>query len=149
MNNNTRFSKENFHFDGMYLVYGSGQYPKQYRFVARFKHCKRDRASFVKFLIANFTVEEYFNAMSDTTPVVILESKGWVSPTIKKMKALRDEAAANSALVPAWTDRVKAECQQYRKLLTVGEKKTLSLFGLPHTPAGVKGYHDIVRCNAS
>ena len=37
MNNNTSFIKDLFHFDGMYLNYGSGQYTKDARFVARFK----------------------------------------------------------------------------------------------------------------
>ena len=129
MNNNTRFFKEHFHFDGLYLVYGLGQYTKDRRIVARFKYSKRDKASFTKFLIANFTVEEYFNAMDDMAPGAILESKGWVSPTVKKMRALRNEAAT--------------------VILSPGEKKTLTLFGLPHTAAGIKGYHDIVRCNAS
>ena len=129
MNNSTRFFKENFPFDGLYLVYGLGQYTKDRRIVARFKYSRRDKASFIKFLIANFTVEEYFNAMDDMAPGAILESKGWVSPTVKKMRALRNEAAT--------------------VILSPGEKKTLTLFGLPHTAAGIKGYHDIVRCNAS
>ena len=93
MNNSTRFFKENFHFDGLYLVYGLGQYTKDRRIVARFKYSRRDKASFIKFLIANFTIEEYFNAMDDMAPGTILESKGWVSPTVKKMRALRDDQA--------------------------------------------------------
>ena len=84
MNNNTSFIKDLFHFDGMYLNYGSGQYTKDARFVARFKYNKRDRASFVKFLIANFTVDEYFSALKIDAPARILRSKGWVSPTVTK-----------------------------------------------------------------
>ena len=43
--NNTPFLKEKFHFDGMYLVYGTGMYSTDNRFVARFKYSKRDKAS--------------------------------------------------------------------------------------------------------
>ena len=84
--NNTPFLKEKFHFDGMYLNYGTGYY--RARFVARFKYNKRDKASFVKFLIANFTVEEYFNALKNEAPATVLESKGWISPTHAKMRVL-------------------------------------------------------------
>jgi len=85
--NNTPFLKEKFHFDGMYLNYGTGSYTKDARFVARFKYSKRDKASFVKFLIANFTVEEYFNALKDEAPLNVLKAKGWVSPTEAKARA--------------------------------------------------------------
>ena len=85
---NTPFNKENFHFDGMYLVYGPYMYSKESKFVARFKYSRRDKASFIKFLIANFTVEEYFGALEKLhAPAKILESKGWVSPTVLKAKA--------------------------------------------------------------
>ena len=84
MNNNTPFIKNLFHFDGMYLNYGSGQYTKDARFVARFKYNKRDRSSFVKFLIANFTVDEYFSALKIYAPSRILTAKGWISPTVAK-----------------------------------------------------------------
>ena len=130
MNNNTRFFKEHFHFDGLYLVYGLGQYTKDRRIVARFKYSKRDKASFIKFLIANFTVEEYFDAMAnDMSPGAILESKGWVSPTVKKMRALRNEAAT--------------------VILSPGVKKTLTLFELPHTAAGCQQYRELILCNAN
>ena len=85
---NTPFNKENFHFDGMYLVYGPYMYSKESRFVARFKYSRRDKASFIKFLIANFTTEEYFGALEKLqTPGEILRSKGWVSPTVLKARA--------------------------------------------------------------
>ena len=85
---NTSFNKENFHFDGMYLVYGPYMYSKESRFVARFKYSRRDKASFIKFLIANFTVEEYFSALEKQhAPTEILKAKGWVSPTFLKAQA--------------------------------------------------------------
>ena len=85
---NASFNKENFHFDGMYLVYGPYMYSKDSRFVARFKYSRRDKASFIKFLIANFTVEEYFGALEKQhAPTEILKAKGWVSPTVLKAKA--------------------------------------------------------------
>jgi hypothetical protein len=90
MNNNTAFIKDNFNFDGMYLVYGSGQYTKDARFVARFKYSRRDKPSFMKFLIANFTVDEYFSALKNDAPATILEAKGWISPTVAKLRLLQN-----------------------------------------------------------
>ena len=66
MNNNTSFIKDLFHFDGMYLNYGSGQYTKDARFV----------------------VDEYFSALKIDAPARILRSKGWVSPTVTKSLSL-------------------------------------------------------------
>ena len=81
------FIKQNFHFDGEYLVYGPAMYSKDSRFVARFKRNKRDRSSFTKFLMQNFTVEDYFSAReAGDTPVGILRTRGWVSPTIQKFR---------------------------------------------------------------
>jgi hypothetical protein len=83
----TRFNKSLLHFDGMYLVYGSGQYTKDARFIARFKYTKRDKASFIKFLFANFTVEEYLSQMDACqTPYAVLRAKGWESPSSKKAR---------------------------------------------------------------
>lgn len=79
--NGTPFVKENFYWDGMYLSY----YDPKIRFVARFKYNRRDRASFQKFLIANFSVQEYFDALlKSQAPAQILKAKGWVSPTMKR-----------------------------------------------------------------
>ncbi len=74
----TKFEKSEFSYDGMYLKY-KGQ------FVARFKyaHAKRRKPSFLKFLIANFTVEEYFAERdAGKAPLIILMDKGyreWIS----------------------------------------------------------------------
>jgi hypothetical protein len=59
------------------------------QFVGRFKHgsAKASANHFVKFLIKNFTVEEYFAKMEqpDSAPVRILEEKGYVSYNITKL----------------------------------------------------------------
>lgn len=75
-----KFIKENFNYDGMYLTYGPDR-----RFVARFKYIKFC-ASFKSFLIKNFTTSEYFSAYdSGTSPLDILESKGFMTPQAKKL----------------------------------------------------------------
>jgi len=60
------------------------------RFVARFKYFNPGRSAnhFVKFLMKNFTVEEYFEARkSGKTPAHILKEKGYICYNIqKKMK---------------------------------------------------------------
>jgi hypothetical protein len=51
-------------------------------FVARFKHVSPTRSArhFVKFLITNFTPEEYFTERAKhLSPLPILESKGYIS----------------------------------------------------------------------
>lgn len=77
----TKFARDSFDFFGGYLTYG----PER-RFVARFKYNRRDKAGFISFLIKNFTVEEYFGMYGDglnMSPVAILETKGYVSTTVK------------------------------------------------------------------
>jgi len=75
-----KFIKENFNYDGMYLTYGTDR-----KFVARFKYIKFC-ASFKSFLIKNFTTSEYFSAYdSGTSPLDILESKGFLTPQAKKL----------------------------------------------------------------
>jgi hypothetical protein len=75
-----KFIKENFNYDGMYLTYGTSR-----KFVARFKYIKYC-ASFKSFLIKNFSVSEYFDAYdSGTSPLDILESKGFMTPHAKKL----------------------------------------------------------------
>ena len=62
----------------MYLTYG-----KDRRFVARFKY--GGMVAFKKFLRENFTVEEYFKLLeSSLGPIGVLETKGYVSPTVCK-----------------------------------------------------------------
>lgn len=92
--NNTRFVKENFRWDGMYLNYVTDAKKNAWgEFVARFKYCRRDRVSFQKFLTANFTVEEYFTARKNGgTPVGILKAKGWISPTAIMLQKEKKEA---------------------------------------------------------
>ena len=75
----TQFNPDDFSFDGMYLTY-SGQ------FVGRFKHQSRDCEAFTRFLIEHFTVEEYFRLHAEgMSPVTILETKGYVSATVKEL----------------------------------------------------------------
>lgn len=76
-----KFTRKDFNWDGMYLTYGTDR-----RFVARFKRQKKDRAGFTSFLIKNFTVEEYFAAYdAGKSPVDILESKGYVTLTVRQI----------------------------------------------------------------
>jgi hypothetical protein len=72
----SRFIKDRFNFDGMYLKYDG-------TFVARFKRAS-DKTSFVSFLSKNFSVEEYFTALSTSHPLPVLESKGYILPHIRK-----------------------------------------------------------------
>ena len=76
----TAFTKENLNRDGMFLTFGPDR-----RFVARFKHCRNDMGRFTTFLIKNFTVEEFFDAVAaDVPPLKILESKGYMSRNAKR-----------------------------------------------------------------
>ena len=80
----TKFVKDQFSYNGGYLMYG--QYPERPKFIARFKYRGGDKAGFLTFLIKNFTVEEYLTRLdAGETPVGILESKGYVSATVKKI----------------------------------------------------------------
>jgi hypothetical protein len=67
----TRFVKENFTFDGMYLKY-DGQ------FIARFKHRGPvTKAKFIKTLIKNYTVEDYLAKLtSGLAPLQVLQEDG-------------------------------------------------------------------------
>jgi hypothetical protein len=71
----TKFKKTDFCYHGGYLTY-AGQF-----FVARFKYGNpgKSKNHFVKFLVANFTVEEY-RALYATglAPTEILKTKGFV-----------------------------------------------------------------------
>lgn len=83
----SKFNKEQLNWDGEYLTYSTEGLPngQTRRFVARFKRNKGDRAGFTSFLIKNFMVEEYFRDYdAGGTPVGILESKGYISNTVKK-----------------------------------------------------------------
>lgn len=84
------WNRKGFHFFGGYLTYTPtpGVYDSTHvpaRFVARFKYTKKDRAPFQKFLIENFTPEEYFSRLKvELTPYTILESKGFMFPRMKE-----------------------------------------------------------------
>lgn len=110
-----QFKKENFKWDGMYLTYcpeagpipgveqlgeayiydkalGASVLRPQY-FIARFKHVKRERPGFVKFLMANFTVEEYLHGIAqNSTPMGLLQSKGYVCYTAQQEDKRRARA---------------------------------------------------------
>jgi hypothetical protein len=80
------FTKANFRVTGMYLLYVDADGKEL--FVARFKRNAGERKSFTKFLIENFTFEEYFGALARTgAPLDILRSKGYVSAAQKKAMA--------------------------------------------------------------
>ena len=85
MNNNTTTNGWNtalFNYDAGHLTYGVGTYIGQSdtKFVARFKYSaqRKQKASFLKFLTANFTPAEYFGLLaSGDTPVGALNRKGY------------------------------------------------------------------------
>ena len=66
--------------------YGSEYLSYQGKFVARFKYQRGSRASFITFLIKNFTVEEYFARLDNReAPLEILRSRGYLQPHIKRL----------------------------------------------------------------
>jgi hypothetical protein len=72
----TKFIKSEFS-GSEYITYGG-------KFVARFK--RGGKATFMTFLVKNFTVEEYFGRLeAGEAPLKILESKGYLLPNIKKL----------------------------------------------------------------
>ena len=76
----TQFSKENLNDSNGWLSYG----PER-KFVANFSKRGGGKATFVKSLIKNFTVEEYFEMLdANKSPLGIVETKGYVLPHIKK-----------------------------------------------------------------
>ena len=86
MNNNNTFLTDNFHFDGMYLVYGSSHCSSDSKFVARFKHMSSQRKCFQKFLQDHFTPDEYFAQLAKgETPLDTLRQKAYVSNYEKKL----------------------------------------------------------------
>jgi hypothetical protein len=81
----TKFVNENFYYNGEYLFYRvPGEEFK--RFVARFKY--GGMVAFKKFLRENFTVEEYFDLLDGgMAPIQALQTKGYVSPNVRKYLA--------------------------------------------------------------
>lgn len=81
MNNTTMINGWNlslFSYHAGYLSY-SPVGALQIKFVARFPYAaqKRRKNSFVKFLVNNFTPDEYFTATIEKAPYSVLVSKGW------------------------------------------------------------------------
>lgn len=75
----TQFDKSKFVGDE-YVTYNG-------EFVARFK--RGGRVDFLKFLVANYTVEEYFQQLEEyKTPLGVLKLKGYVTPMTKKLLAI-------------------------------------------------------------
>jgi hypothetical protein len=74
----TKFETTKFRKSGDFLLYND-------EVIARFKH--GGMAHFRSFMTKNFTVEEYFDKMNNTTlaPMEILEQKGYVSFNVSKV----------------------------------------------------------------
>jgi hypothetical protein len=97
----TKFNKEKFRWDGMYLMYdGSYEGQKTYDevfekyhpdlegvgvplFVARFKYGSKPWKSWRNFLCKNSTVEQYVELSTRTSPLDAMESMGFVSRRMK------------------------------------------------------------------
>jgi hypothetical protein len=93
MSNTTRFIKEDFTWDGMYLMYtGEHTQSKYYElpchptrvgtprseFIARFKYGNyKPWKAWVNFIVKNFTVEEYLKLSTDIHPRGAMEAKGY------------------------------------------------------------------------
>lgn len=75
------FNKLMFQYFGDVLTYED-------KFVARFKYGTRDKDRFINFLSKHFTVDEYFELLKSMPPVKVLETKGYISSTVRKV--LRD-----------------------------------------------------------
>ena len=96
----TTFNKDDFQFDGMYLMYGGNQgevgrtygeiygvdkcHPSRVNmtkemFIARFKYGRKNWKTWVNFIVKNFTVEEWHNLATEQnlTPVDIMQGKGF------------------------------------------------------------------------
>jgi hypothetical protein len=80
----TKFVKGMFQINGDFITYCDGTNTK--KVVARFKYAKSSQASFISFLIKNFTVEEYFTRLkTEYSPLAILQSKGYMLAHVKKL----------------------------------------------------------------
>ena len=90
----TNFTKANLETDGDYTFFhpkGLYSTPRAEQvFVCRFKYSKKDRPSFIRFLIANVTVEEFIARMdAGEGPQPILESHGYIAPSVAAYRAKR------------------------------------------------------------
>ena len=105
----TQFNKEDFTWDGMYLMY-RGRHTKSVNmevanpdchpswigepkpeFIARFKYGTKPWRSWRNFLCKNCTVEQYVLLRDNTSPLDAMESMGFVS---RRMKVLGEKAVA-------------------------------------------------------
>jgi hypothetical protein len=93
----TRFEKELFNWDGMYLTYhgehtGSKYYTEpchptrlgtpKHEFIARFKYGNyKPWKAWVNFLVKNATVEEYLRLEEETSPVGAMKALGYQGKT--------------------------------------------------------------------
>lgn len=119
----TNFTKNNIIVDGgageVWVNYASEDNKRV--FVARFKHGapKANANHFVKFLIGNITVEEYFAAYkSGKAPLEILEDKGYVGYNM--VKALKQMGYAPDAAGKAqWRADRFAEFEKRKTEATV------------------------------
>lgn len=105
----TRFQKDLFRWDGMYLHYTGRHtqsknwdelYPNTHpgnvgvnkpEFIARFKYGSKPYKTWINFLVKNFTVEEYVHLTQyehmggkGMTPLAAMQLKGFVSPNRKR-----------------------------------------------------------------
>lgn len=101
-----KFIKDQFVISGSsseYWVHYNGD------FVGCFKHgsAKASANHFIKFLMNNFTVEEYFSKMEevDSSPVRILEQKGYVAYNTAKILKKEGYAPTREALMQYFKDK--------------------------------------------
>jgi hypothetical protein len=91
----TTFVKENFSWDGMYLMY-QGEFEgsrtmeqvspnchpswhgmPERTFIARFKYGSKPWKSWVNYLVKNSTVEQYIGLVQNTSPMEAMETLGF------------------------------------------------------------------------
>jgi len=134
-----KFKREDFNYHGGYLMYsgdagsaneyyGDDAHPtrvgtRKELFVARFKYSGRDKGRFLTFLINNFTPEEYFTALKSPnptnpwnnpfSPAPVLEAKGYISATIRKLMKDSGWTDFSKAGYRAWSDRDGGKSEEY------------------------------------
>ena len=98
----TQFVTEGFDYHAGCLYYLPNRYKRE--FVARFKYGNplKSKNAFQKFLIANFTVEEYFaQRNAGIAPATILETKGYLSPNLQAAIKADPSIATSNSLIAA------------------------------------------------
>ena len=127
----TNFIKDNFHFDGMYLMYEGEQgelthyygengekcHPTRQdtakaMFIARFKYGNKPWKTWVNFIVKNFTVEEYHAASTGDkgSPVRAMQDKGFLEPALKK----QCKKAGYPTTVAGWKQMVHDEAETWK-----------------------------------